>query len=244
MASGTRGPSGGRGSLTPDERAEAIRRLRARTATTEAVREGEVLSRHGEAADGVRIVEEGVVYFTRRGPDGPDLLLHVGLPGFFWGVAETCSNGWLMATTTATAATDGVISTIPSAAVDRLLADDGLVRAFVLSVLSGRSAAFVDMVATGLKSNPEARIAARLIAFARINTLPGPLPPRMDLPVSQATLSALVGMSRQTVNRALKNLAVAGSVDLMYRGVRVVDFARLARAAGEDRPIYRIDADP
>jgi len=49
--------------------------------------------------------------------------------------------------------------------------------------------------------------------------------------LSQATLAAMLGARRPSVNKVLGELAGAGLIDVAYRSIRVVDRARLAALA-------------
>ncbi len=46
--------------------------------------------------------------------------------------------------------------------------------------------------------------------------------------LSQATLAAMLGAQRPSVNKVLRELAAAGMIEVSYRNIRVVDVARLA----------------
>ncbi len=219
--------------LASTEQHEACRRLLDHADTRRTVQEGTVISRHGDPCDGLHVIEDGVVNFSRMNLAGEEILFHVGLPGFWFGLNEVRSLGGTLKPLNAVAATAATVASVPEPAVEHLLANDPLVRRYFTTMLMCRYAALLDMVETGLKSDPEARLATRLLAFARINVLPGALPPRMDLPVSQATLSALTGVSRQTVNRSIKKLVETGVLERIYGGVRIVDFEKLAVIAGE-----------
>ncbi|HJS72271.1 MAG TPA: Crp/Fnr family transcriptional regulator [Acidimicrobiia bacterium] len=49
-----------------------------------------------------------------------------------------------------------------------------------------------------------------------------------DVRLSQATIGALLGVSRQSVNEALSRLRDQGVVETAYRSIRIVDLPRLA----------------
>lgn len=78
------------------------------------------------------------------------------------------------------------------------------------------------------------------------DTLGGPLEYRLarflvsqaargELGLTQGELAHLLGVHRGTVNRALKELEVAGIITTGYRRIRVIDPARLARLADMPR---------
>lgn len=219
--------------LSRDELAEASKRLREAADRERYVRAGEFLRKRGDPNDGLHFIVSGAMHFHRPHRGGGQLLFHVGLPGFWFGVGEVPSLGGSRSMLSAEAVAPTVVASIDLPAAEALLASDDLVRRYHLSMLMNRYATMLDFAETGLKPTPEERLATRLLGFARLNTVPAPLPERMELPISQATLSALTGVSRQTVNRAVRHLVEAGALEAVYGGVRIVDFPRLAEAAGE-----------
>jgi len=83
---------------------------------------------------------------------------------------------------------------------------------------------------------PSARI-ERLLGFLLRHELAQADDSSVVLDVGQEVLAAVVGLSRQTVNRELNRLAVAGVVECRYGRV-VVDAAVLRRLAGTDEQIF------
>ena len=51
------------------------------------------------------------------------------------------------------------------------------------------------------------------------------------IPLSQATLAAMLGAQRPSVNKALRELAVGGLIEVSYRNIRIVDRDRLAQVS-------------
>ena len=51
---------------------------------------------------------------------------------------------------------------------------------------------------------------------------------RKDVALSQATIAALLGVSRQSVNEALGRLREQGAVSTGYRNIRIIDADNLA----------------
>jgi DNA-binding GntR family transcriptional regulator len=54
---------------------------------------------------------------------------------------------------------------------------------------------------------------------------------RAEVNLSQATIAALLGVSRQSVNEALGRLRDQGVVETGYRSIRIVDADKLASVA-------------
>ncbi len=54
---------------------------------------------------------------------------------------------------------------------------------------------------------------------------------RRDVNLSQGTIAALLGVSRQSVNEALGRLREVGAVETGYRNIRIIDIEKLAEVA-------------
>ena len=54
---------------------------------------------------------------------------------------------------------------------------------------------------------------------------------RRDVNLSQGTIAALLGVSRQSVNEALARLREVGAVETGYRNIRIIDVEKLAEVA-------------
>ncbi len=54
---------------------------------------------------------------------------------------------------------------------------------------------------------------------------------RRDVNLSQGTIAALLGVSRQSVNEALGRLREVGAVETGYRNIRIIDVEKLAKVA-------------
>lgn len=74
-----------------------------------------------------------------------------------------------------------------------------------------------------------ARTARRLLALA---VRRAGRTPTVELP--QAELATAVGVSRQTLNKALKDLESAGVVRRTYGSIEIVEMERLQNIAGTD----------
>jgi CRP/FNR family transcriptional regulator, cyclic AMP receptor protein len=130
----------------------------------------------------------------------------------------------------AVALRDSVVAYVPRATFMLLLESSVTFNRFILTQLNERLAQFIGMVERDRALAPEARLATELAALFNPKLYPGN---RTQLPVSQQELAQLVGLSRQRVNRALKQLASAGLIRVDYRGVEVLDLQALMTYSDE-----------
>jgi CRP-like cAMP-binding protein len=98
--------------------------------------------------------------------------------------------------------------------------DPALWRA-VSELLYGQLDASIHLAAQMIALPPRARIAARLAMLARGERVP----------VSQADLAELCGLSRKATHAHLAALEAAGTIARGYRGITIRDLDRLERAA-------------
>jgi CRP/FNR family transcriptional regulator, cyclic AMP receptor protein len=95
---------------------------------------------------------------------------------------------------------------------------------FLLIQLNERLGQFVAMVEYDRLLGPDGRLAKELAGLFNPVLYPGI---GTTLPISQEELGALVGLSRQRVNQALRQLEQHGLVRVSYRGVTILDLEGL-----------------
>ncbi len=102
---------------------------------------------------------------------------------------------------------------------------------FVIRQLNNRMGEFIASIQNARLLDVDARVAQALAQLFNPDLYPDTGP---TLPISQEELGMLVGVSRQRVNQALRELEAAGLLELAYNQIAVTDLARL-RAIGTDQ---------
>ena len=185
------------------------------------------LFRAGDETSSVQGVACGVIALeTSLGGAEMTLVDVVSAPFWFGGQPQVDGTmRWI----TATARTEALVFTIPSAIGNMLLYTDQRLFVFVLQLVTrlfwNSMTALVDSVI------PDSRlrcVATLLRISARRNADPSPV----TLPISQTDLSQLCNLSRQTSGDVLRALEAEGLVTLGYRSITLNDPARL-RALGD-----------
>jgi CRP/FNR family cyclic AMP-dependent transcriptional regulator len=115
---------------------------------------------------------------------------------------------------------------IPRATFHWLLDSSFEFNHFIIDHLNERLAQFMAMVETDRLTDPVAKISRAISGLFNPVIYPGVGP---LLKVSQAELGELAGLSRQTVNAAIKQLEKSGVVRVEYGGLLVTDLAALRR---------------
>jgi len=97
---------------------------------------------------------------------------------------------------------------------------------FVMNQLNERLGQFIGAREIDRQSHPDARVARSLAALFHPVLYPGV---GDLLRITQQELGYLVGLSRQRVNESLRALQEAGTIQVEYGGVRVIDLDALRR---------------
>jgi len=190
---------------------------------------GQVIFAEGEPGDRLYIVIAGKMKIGRTSPDGRESVLMVAGPSDMIGALAMFDPG--PRTSTGTALTDVEALAMDRAALRAWIASCPEISERLLQVLARRlrrtNSTLSDMIFTDVP----ARVAKALLLLARrFGTETGGLL-RVEHDLTQAELAALVGASRETVNKALAGFAQRGWVRLETRCVVIVDLDRLGRRA-------------
>ena len=119
-----------------------------------------------------------------------------------------------------------VVAGLPLDAFDALLERSIPFNRFVLNQLNERLGQFIAAREIDRQSHPDVRVAHNLAALFHPVLYPGV---GELLRITQQELGYLVGLSRQRVNEALRELQSAQLIRVEYGGVRVLDLERLRR---------------
>jgi CRP-like cAMP-binding protein len=216
--------------LFADLPAQALQSL-ARVARVRTVRRGQILFTAEDPSDYLYLIRSGRVRVVVRSPRGDELVLNVLGPGDSLGELSMVDGQPRSAG--AEAVEDCQLIALPAREVRALLdSDPAALRAVALALaaamrrLSGTAA---DLVFLDLPR----RLAKLILADAK---------PRRDgtaesaLAMSQAGVAAQLGVTRQSLNRALAALAQRGWITVDGQRVTIHDLDALIRYADLDQP--------
>lgn len=161
--------------------------------------------------------------------DGREAIFVVLEPGNWFGEISLIDG--LPRTHDATAMSDVALLEVEATAFERLMGRASFAR-HVSLLLATRMRALYAMVEQTTLRSTRARVAHRLLQFAHgdATLLPDA---RRHVPVSHEVLAMMLGISRPTLHKELKELEAGGSIALGYRRIEVIDLARLAGQARE-----------
>lgn len=190
----------------------------------------ELLFARGDAPSGLYAVVEGTIRASTLGPSGKEILLAMLAPPMWFGEISVLDGQ--PRTHDAIADEEATLVHVGAAALDALLAREPAWWRHLGVLVCGKlrlSFLVVEDIAMPLPI----RIARRLVIFAERY---GEWTDRSSrlVEVRQEQLAAMLSVSRQTVNQALKELEAKGLVQLAYGKIEIVDHDGLRLLATKD----------
>jgi CRP-like cAMP-binding protein len=187
---------------------------------------GQVISVEDSEPDAFYAVLEGSIHLVREVGGGEEALLHVGEPGFWYGLHYLLTGTRTVATVLAHTPVRALM--LSKSQFDRILAEDPRFYECFARLVLDRYVTLVRWFAEVRDLAPEARVRGRLASMATMRKQDRPEAGAISLAVSQADLARMAGISRQTLNAILGQLEKAGLIEVGFRRIRVLDSARLA----------------
>jgi CRP-like cAMP-binding protein len=172
----------------------------------------EVIFHQGDIGDSLQVVGAGGVKIVLPSPEGEEAIIASLKPGDFFG--ELALLDGAPRSTTATAIEPTETLTLPREEFLRLLSEDPrLVRA-LLHALAEELRRLTGHVEELHFLDLSGRLAMRLVRLARETEPNATADVRLDWPFTQSDLAAMVGGTRQSVNRLLSGLVDDGVIEI------------------------------
>lgn len=165
----------------------------------------ETIFNEGDVAGHACKIVSGMVRLCKHTQDGRRQIADFLVEGAIFGIIDRAEYGF-----SAEAVTDVVLISYPRSQVDRLSATKAGVVDHILAVLTERFIAMQrHLVVLGCQ-NAKERVASFLLLLAdRCNAMPGD---RLDLPMGRQDIASHLGLTIETVCRAITELKREGSV--------------------------------
>lgn len=211
--------------MGPDELRAMARTLRARR-----FRRGEVLFHEGDPGDALFVVASGAVKVVVPSEDGEEAILATLRRGDFLGELALLDGAPRSASAVALEATE--VLALPRDQFLALVATEPAIRDALMASLAGELRRLTTHVAELHFLDLTGRLAARLARLAEEHgeRLPdGSV--RLDAPLTQSDLAAMIGATRQSVNKLLGEFEADGLLKMEREVIVVPNLDRLARAA-------------
>jgi CRP/FNR family transcriptional regulator/CRP/FNR family cyclic AMP-dependent transcriptional regulator len=197
---------------------------------TRRYRRGEVIFHQGDPGDSLHIIISGRVKISSPSESGVEAILTTLRPGEFFGSLALLDGAPRSASATAVEATETLI--LPRDTFRRLVSDSPEVRDHVFAELAGELRRLTCHVEELHFLDIAGRLAARLARMAEEQGSAGRDGEiRLEGPITQGELAAMVGSTRQSVNKLLGYLAEDGLIRHDRDAIVVLDLPGLQLAA-------------
>jgi len=197
-----------------------------RRATIRRIRKGEVIGVAQVPLDGACVILEGHVQMLRHYGDEDETLIHVAGPGSWIGVASLLGTAPLV---TSVASTPGRVVLLTRAQFENLVREYPRFYRDLTAVLIAFTDAALTLLANTRELTSESRVCAQIAAMAEMwaRDAPSRAGEPLSLPLSQAELARIVGISRQRLNAVLARLMGLGLLSASFRRIVIPDVGRL-----------------
>jgi CRP-like cAMP-binding protein len=211
--------------MGPDSLQAIARSLRARR-----FRRGEVLFHEGDPGDALFVVASGAVKVVIPSEDGDEAILATLRRGDFLGELALLDGAPRSASAIALEPTEALA--LPRDQFHALVASEPAIRDALLASLSGELRRLTTHVAELHFLDLTGRLAVRLARLAEEHgeRLPGG-GMRLDAPLTQSDLAAMIGATRQSVNKLLGEFEADGLIRVERDSIVVPDIEALRQAA-------------
>ena len=193
-------------------------------------RRGEVIFHAGDPGDALFIIVSGDVKISLPSETGDEAILATLRPGAVFGELALLDGAPRSATATALGPTETVV--LPRDRFRELIANEAPVRDALLASIAGELRRLTTHVEELHFLDITGRLAARLVRLAEEGGSPGQDGSiRLRTNLTQADLAAMVGCTRQSVNKLLGQFTDDGLVRLEREGIVVTDLDGLIAAS-------------
>jgi CRP/FNR family transcriptional regulator, cyclic AMP receptor protein len=197
---------------------------------TRRYRRGEVIFHQGDPGDALYIILSGRVKIWSPSETGVEAILATLRPGEFFGSLALLDGSPRSASATAADPVEAVI--LPRERFRQLVNDEPAIRDHVFAELAGELRRLTNHVEELHFLDITGRLAARLARLAEEQGQPdvdGAI--RLAGPITQGDLAAMVGSTRQSVNKLLGYFVDDGLIRFERDSIVIIDMPGLLRAA-------------
>lgn len=185
----------------------------------------EVIFHEGDIGDSLQVVASGGVKITLTSVEGDEAIITALKPGDFFGELAILDGRPRSTTATAIEATETLA--LPRDAFLQLLAEDPELVEALLTALAGELRRLTGHVEELHFLDLAGRLAMRLVRLAREADPERSTQVRLDWPFTQSDLAAMIGGTRQSVNRVMSTLIDDGLISIERDALVIEDVMQL-----------------
>ena len=186
---------------------------------------GQLLSIEGSPPKGLFAVLEGQVHVVATLASGDEALIHVAEPGFWLGEFGVLAGTPTLATFVAHSKVRALF--FPKTQFDLIVDEEPRYYRYFAHLVFERYAALLRAFVEVQEVTPDVRLRRRLSAMAQLQQSVRASAGPVTLGLTQAELSRMIGVSRQTLNGLLNGLQQQGLIELGFRKITVIDPRRV-----------------
>ena len=192
-------------------------------------RRNEVIFHQGDPGDSLHVVATGAVKIVLPSPGGDEAIIATLQPGDFFGELALLDGAPHSATATAVEPVETL--SLARAPFHHLLDEDRGLRMALLSGLAAELRRLTGHVEELHFLDLAGRLAMRLVRLARERDPGAEREVRLDWPFTQSDLAAMIGGTRQSVNKLLSRLVEDGLLVIEHDTLVIRDVQALAERA-------------
>ncbi len=193
-------------------------------------RRAETIFHQGDPGDSLFVIEEGSVKIVLPSPEGEEAAIIATLGrGDFFGELAIIDGAYRSATAVAVEATSTLV--LRREPLERLVDTDSGLRRALLAGLASELRRLTGHVEELHFLDLPGRLASRLVRMAREHDAAVTGEARLAWPFTQSELAAMIGGTRQTVNRLLADFVERDLIRFEKETLVIPSVERLARAA-------------
>jgi len=192
-------------------------------------RRNEVIFHQGDPGDALHVVSSGAVKIVLPSPEGDEAIIATLRPGDFFGELALLDSAPHSATATAVEPVETL--SLGRAPFQHLLDEDRGLRSALLSGLAAELRRLTGHVEELHFLDLAGRLAMRLVRLARDRDPSAEGEVHLDWPFTQSDLAAMIGGTRQSVNKLLSRLVEDGLLLIEHDTLVISDLGALAERA-------------
>ncbi len=181
---------------------------------------GEIISAEDQRQTGLWGLLEGQVAVTRRVAAAREFFFHLGGPGFWFGEAGLLSNKAALVTVTARTAVRALF--LPAAKFEQIVEQQVLYYRCFVELQAARYTLMLRHLAQSAGLSPESYLRIRLADISDLIHADGAKPEPVELALSQTDVANMIGTSRQTVNKLLKQMERESLIKVSFRKITIL----------------------
>ncbi|VTU32854.1 cAMP regulatory protein [Variovorax sp. SRS16] len=185
---------------------------------------GTCIHQSGDPANYLYLLVNGWMNLSRAIPEERDFTAGLHLAGAFQGLGPVITQTPHMHTATCKEKT--VLVRIPGALLREMVARDGRLSFSLFAALQTRHRRALTLYASAAVHSIQAKIAG-LLTSINARSAGGRTSAMINL--SQDEIATMLGTRRQVVNRALRDMAAEGAVDVQYGKISITDMEKLQK---------------